>query len=144
MTVVLAIIAAGLLAFQLLRPNAHVAVEGGAPATPKAKDLAVRGDLSTEDRPSIPEKSIAVLPFDSLSEDRSNAYFAEGIQDEVITRLAKVADLKVFRAHRRNDSKAHHRICATSRVSSAWRTFLKAACRRRMTRCASTFSLSTP
>jgi TolB-like protein/Flp pilus assembly protein TadD len=96
MTVVLAIIAAGLLAFQLLRPNAHVAVEGGAPATPKAKDLAVRGDLSTEDRPSIPEKSIAVLPFDSLSEDRSNAYFAEGIQDEVITRLAKVADLKVI------------------------------------------------
>jgi TolB-like protein/Flp pilus assembly protein TadD len=44
----------------------------------------------------IPNKSIAVLPFDSLSEDKSNAYFAEGVQDEILTRLAKVADLKVI------------------------------------------------
>jgi TolB-like protein/Tfp pilus assembly protein PilF len=44
----------------------------------------------------IPGKSIAVLPFDSLSEDKSNAYFAEGVQDEILTRLAKVADLKVI------------------------------------------------
>jgi TolB-like protein/Tfp pilus assembly protein PilF len=44
----------------------------------------------------IPEKSIAVLPFDNLSEDKSNAYFAEGVQDEILTRLAKVADLKVI------------------------------------------------
>jgi TolB-like protein/Tfp pilus assembly protein PilF len=41
-------------------------------------------------------KSIAVLPFESLSEDKSNAYFAEGVQDEILTRLAKVADLKVI------------------------------------------------
>src|SRR5919197_1396301 len=41
-------------------------------------------------------KSIAVLPFDNLSEDKGNAYFAEGIQDEILTRLAKVADLKVI------------------------------------------------
>ncbi|MEP6810584.1 MAG: tetratricopeptide repeat protein [Chthoniobacterales bacterium] len=52
-----------------------------APAAPSAK---------------IPEKSIAVLPFDNLSEDKSNAYFAEGVQDEILTRLAKVADLKVI------------------------------------------------
>src|SRR5262249_20707793 len=45
---------------------------------------------------AIPEKSIAVLPFENLSDDKSNAYFAEGIQDEIITRLAKVADLKVI------------------------------------------------
>jgi TolB-like protein/Tfp pilus assembly protein PilF len=45
---------------------------------------------------SIPEKSIAVLPFDNLSEDKGNAYFAEGVQDEILTRLAKVADLKVI------------------------------------------------
>jgi TolB-like protein/Tfp pilus assembly protein PilF len=45
---------------------------------------------------AIPEKSIAVLPFDSLSEDKANAYFAEGVQDEILTRLAKVADLKVI------------------------------------------------
>ena len=41
-------------------------------------------------------KSIAVLPFESLSEDKANAYFADGIQDEIITRLAKIADLKVI------------------------------------------------
>src|SRR5207244_1848662 len=42
------------------------------------------------------EKSIAVLPFDNLSRDPDNAYFAEGIQDEIVTRLAKIADLKVI------------------------------------------------
>ena len=45
---------------------------------------------------SLPQKSIAVLPFESLSEDKSNAYFAGGVQDEILTRLAKVADLKVI------------------------------------------------
>jgi TolB-like protein/class 3 adenylate cyclase len=44
----------------------------------------------------ILEKSIAVLPFENLSEDKSNAYFAEGVQDEILTRLAKIADLKVI------------------------------------------------
>ncbi len=44
----------------------------------------------------IPEKSIAVLPFENLSERQSNAYFADGIQDEILTRLAKIADLKVI------------------------------------------------
>src|SRR5215831_12500816 len=43
-----------------------------------------------------PEKSIAVLPFENLSEDKANAYFAEGIQEEILTRLAKIADLKVI------------------------------------------------
>ena len=42
------------------------------------------------------EKSIAVLPFENLSEDKANAYFADGIQDEILTRLAKIADLKVI------------------------------------------------
>ena len=45
---------------------------------------------------AIPEKSIAVLPFDNLSRDPDNAYFCEGVQDEILTRLAKVADLKVI------------------------------------------------
>ena len=44
----------------------------------------------------IPEKSIAVLPFENLSRDQANAYFADGIQDEILTRLAKIADLKVI------------------------------------------------
>ena len=42
------------------------------------------------------EKSIAVLPFENLSEDKGNAYFAEGIQNEILTRLSKIADLKVI------------------------------------------------
>jgi serine/threonine protein kinase/Tfp pilus assembly protein PilF len=44
----------------------------------------------------IPEKSIAVLPFENRSEEKANAYFAEGIQDEILTRLSKIADLKVI------------------------------------------------
>ena len=43
-----------------------------------------------------PEKSIAVLPFENYSRDPDNAYFADGIQDEILTRLAKIADLKVI------------------------------------------------
>ncbi|MGB8803990.1 MAG: tetratricopeptide repeat protein [Chthoniobacterales bacterium] len=45
---------------------------------------------------AIPEKSIAVLPFENLSRDPDNAYFTDGIQEEILTRLAKVADLKVI------------------------------------------------
>ncbi len=44
----------------------------------------------------VPEKSIAVLPFENRSEDKANAYFADGIQDEILTRLSKIADLKVI------------------------------------------------
>jgi TolB-like protein/class 3 adenylate cyclase/Tfp pilus assembly protein PilF len=44
----------------------------------------------------VPEKSVAVLPFENLSSDKENAYFAEGIQDEILTRLSKIADLKVI------------------------------------------------
>ena len=43
-----------------------------------------------------PEKSIAVLPFENLSDDKDNAYFAAGIQDELLTSLSKIADLKVI------------------------------------------------
>jgi TolB-like protein/class 3 adenylate cyclase/Tfp pilus assembly protein PilF len=45
---------------------------------------------------SVPEKSIAVLPFQNLSDDKSNAYFTDGIQDEILTRLSKIAELKVI------------------------------------------------
>lgn len=63
-------IAAGLLAFQLFQRSAG-----------KAADL---------------EKSIAVLPFQNLSDDKANAYFASGIQDEILTRLAQIGALKVI------------------------------------------------
>jgi TolB-like protein/class 3 adenylate cyclase/Tfp pilus assembly protein PilF len=45
---------------------------------------------------TAPDKSIAVLPFENLSTDKENAYFADGIQDEILTRLSKIADLKVI------------------------------------------------
>src|SRR5512132_2157665 len=51
---------------------------------------------STLAAPAAPEKSIAVLPFENRSDDKANAYFADGIQDEILTRLAKIADLKVI------------------------------------------------
>ncbi len=45
---------------------------------------------------AVPDKSIAVLPFENRSEDQANAYFADGIQDEILTRLSNIADLKVI------------------------------------------------
>jgi TolB-like protein/tetratricopeptide (TPR) repeat protein/class 3 adenylate cyclase len=45
---------------------------------------------------AVPDKSIAVLPFENLSSEKENAYFADGIQDEILTRLSKIADLKVI------------------------------------------------
>ncbi len=45
---------------------------------------------------SAPEKSIAVLPFENLSDEKQNAYFADGVQDEILTDLARIADLKVI------------------------------------------------
>lgn len=77
-TIALAVIAAGLLAFQLLRSRM---------ATTSAPPLPAM--------PAMADKSIAVLPFDNLSHDPENAYFSEGIQDEILTRLAKTAELKV-------------------------------------------------
>src|SRR5438067_2714819 len=46
--------------------------------------------------PAIPEKSIAVLPFENLSADQENAFFTDGVQDEILTDLAKIADLRVI------------------------------------------------
>ena len=79
MMAVVAVIAGGLLAFQLFRPAASTT------ADPKSTASA-----------AIPDKSIAVLPFENLSDDKSNAYFADGIQDQILTKLASVADLKVI------------------------------------------------
>jgi len=65
--------------------------------------LVIAGLLFQRFHPSVsravsfsPEKSIAVLPFENLSEDKANAYFADGIQEEILTRLAKIADVKVI------------------------------------------------
>jgi TolB-like protein/Flp pilus assembly protein TadD len=68
-----------------------------------AFDLTSRGIIRTEQalaapRPAeaVPEKSIAVLPFENLSDDQQNTYFADGIQDDILSSLARVADLKVI------------------------------------------------
>jgi TolB-like protein/predicted Zn-dependent protease len=76
-TVVLAALAAGLLAFQLLRSKS---------TTPGPSEAGT----------TITEKSIAVLPFENFSEDKGFAFFADGVQDEILTDLAKIADLKVI------------------------------------------------
>jgi TolB-like protein/Tfp pilus assembly protein PilF len=84
--VILMVIAVAFFAFRFLRPKSTDAtIRSTAPLPVPASTPA-----------AIPEKSIAVLPFASLSEDKANAYFAEGIQDELLTRLSKIADLKVI------------------------------------------------
>jgi TolB-like protein/Tfp pilus assembly protein PilF len=57
-----------------------------------------RGSITLLSKPPtlVTEKSIAVLPFENRSEEKANAYFADGIQDEILTRLSKIADLKVI------------------------------------------------
>jgi TolB-like protein/class 3 adenylate cyclase/Flp pilus assembly protein TadD len=52
--------------------------------------------IATTAAPALPGKSIAVLPFENRSEDKANAYFADGIQEEILTRLSKIVDLKVI------------------------------------------------
>jgi len=64
-------------------------------------DFTPEGIKRTEDQPafrpsSVPEKSIAVLPFENLSDDQQNTYLADGIQDDILSNLAKIADLKVI------------------------------------------------
>jgi TolB-like protein len=76
MTIALAVLAVGLFIFQRLGPSLTNVSPGPASATP--------------------EKSIAVLPFENLSSDKENAFFADGVQDEILTDLARVADLKVI------------------------------------------------
>src|SRR5215471_1413372 len=80
-TVVLAAIAAGLFVFRQLRPGPETNTELERPSVPHLP---------------IAEKSIAVLPFENLSDEKANAYFAIGIQDEIVTKLASLADLKVI------------------------------------------------
>jgi TolB-like protein/Tfp pilus assembly protein PilF len=61
-----------------------------------ARNTATGTRTETVTGSSIPQKSIAVLPFENLSDDKNAAYFADGIQDEILTKLASIADLKVI------------------------------------------------
>jgi TolB-like protein len=60
------------------------------------RDLAPPAGIRSATTRNIPEKSIAVLPFENLSDDKENEYFAAGVHDDVLSSLAKVADLKVI------------------------------------------------
>src|SRR6266550_2359037 len=84
-TAALALIAAGMFVFQLVRSKSTI--------TPRQNEAAsgLAGPAA-----EIAAKSIAVLPFDNLSDDKSNTYFTEGIQDEILTRLSKISALKVI------------------------------------------------
>ncbi len=96
-TVVLGVVAAGLLAWQLLRPKVGTSLRDVRSNEAKDEGRPLRGESSTGGAsPPVSEKSIAVLPFENLSDEKSNAYFAEGIQDEILTRLSKIAALKVI------------------------------------------------
>jgi TolB-like protein/class 3 adenylate cyclase/Tfp pilus assembly protein PilF len=65
--------------------------------TSRSPNIAARPEAKATSRPTaIPEKSIAVLPFENLSDEKENAYFAGGVQGEILTDLAKVADLKII------------------------------------------------
>ena len=71
--------------------------EIGNPETPKKFKAEEKRPRKKSDRAQpILRKSIAVLPFENLSEDKANAYFADGIQEEILTRLSRIGDLKVI------------------------------------------------
>ena len=104
------------IAEQLQLPSAHTTTRTTFPTVTKNKLLLItsiaaasvlilgglyfgvsnRHPAPVSHAPAIPEKSIAVLPFENRSEEKANAYFADGIQDEILTRLSKIADLKVI------------------------------------------------
>jgi TolB-like protein/class 3 adenylate cyclase/Tfp pilus assembly protein PilF len=84
-------IAAALLIGTALALGIERWVAGGPPAILATVQLAAPPNLAR-----APDKSIAVLPFENLSDDKENAFFTDGVQDEILTDLAKVADLKVI------------------------------------------------
>jgi TolB-like protein len=90
---------------------------------------------------SISHKSIAVLPFENLSEDKANAYFATGIQDEILTRLAKIGALKVISRNSTQQYAARPAICPRSLSNLLWQTLLKEASKRLATKFTLTCSL---
>ena len=84
---------------------------------------------------SIPEKSIAVLPFENLSRDPENAYFADGIQEEILTRLSSIADLKVISRTSTQRYKSAPAVFRRSPGSSASHISSRDRCKKWLIRC---------
>ena len=87
----LALIAALFVSALALAISFSIFFRRGSPTIAQTPPEGVAGAVA-----SIPEKSIAVLPFENLSDAKENTYFADGVQDEILTDLAKVADLKII------------------------------------------------
>ena len=90
-SLVIAALALGFLLFRMVGTDRRAVRSGNNEAAPRQNASPPRTEAAT-----IPEKSIAVLPFENLSKNDENAFFADGVQDEILTDLAKVADLKVI------------------------------------------------
>ena len=103
--------------------------ELGNSQTPGKLSVAEPSRRSTEPARKIPDKSIAVLPFENLSADPENAFFVEGVHDEILTDLARIADLKVIS----RTSVMQYKTGAKRNLREiagelAWRTSWKEAC----------------
>jgi TolB-like protein/class 3 adenylate cyclase/Flp pilus assembly protein TadD len=89
--VVLAVTATALIVFQLVGRDRRARRSGNNEAAPRQNASLARTEMAI-----ISKKSIAVLPFENLSKNEENAFFAEGVQDQILTDLAQIADLKVI------------------------------------------------
>ena len=98
------IAAAALVLIAALVAGVFLLSRRSAPARSNGQTVRGEAEVAETGRPSsalpalavVPEKSIAVLPFDNMSDDKQNAYFTDGVQDEILTNLARIADLKVI------------------------------------------------
>jgi hypothetical protein len=130
-SVVIIVAALALGGFLLSRRSAPVASGSASSAIPVATPPVTAPT-------AIPEKSIAVLPFENLSDEKQNAYFTDGVQDEILTALARIAELNALIS--RSSVMQYKTGVARSRKigqNLAWRICSKAACSGQLIRCES-------
>ena len=98
MILALLLVVGGGLMWRVAKMGSDSVSGGGAATQANAGTQGKESDLISKPRQAAPatDKSIAVLPFANLSDDKANAFFADGIQDEILTRLAKIGTLKVI------------------------------------------------
>ena len=95
--IVAALALGGYLLSRRAAPVASTSASSPIPvATPATAPVAAPATVPVANATAISNKSIAVLPFENLSDEKQNAFFTDGVQDEILTHLAKIADLKVI------------------------------------------------